>query len=48
VSFDKYFSCSMRWREKGVSKGEGGYAGCSTEGHFIEQEVYREEVSMGL
>ena len=40
--------CFMGGRGEGVSRGEGGYAGCSMEGHFLEEEVYGKKVSVGL
>ena len=48
VMSDKYFSCSIGWKKKGVNRGEEGYISSSMEGYFLEEEVYREEVSMGF
>ena len=38
----------MGGRGEGVSRGEAGYPGCSTKGHFLEEEVYGKKVSVGL
>ena len=48
MMFDKCPGHSTRQGVKEMSRGEGGYMSCSVEGYFTEEEVYEEEVSMGL